>query len=154
MSGTTPETARARASRDNARRSTGPNTSAGKARARRNARRHGLTLPVLSDPALAPEVDDLARAIERSVLAHARGAAPDARRHALACRIAEAVIDLRRVRAAKLPLVAALHADPTNTAPLAQLARLDRYERRALSRRKAAIRDFDAVVGGAASAGL
>jgi hypothetical protein len=140
-------TARARASRANARRSTGPKTSAGKARARRNARRHGLTLPVLADPGLAPEVGDLAREIEKSVA----GAEPDARRHALACRIAEALIDLRRVRAAKLPLVAALHAEPMNAAPLAQLARLDRYERRALARRKAAIREFDAARGGAES---
>ena len=49
------------------------------------------------------------------------------------------MIDLRRVRTAKLPLVAALHADPTNARrPLRELARLDRYERRALSRRDTA----------------
>ncbi len=136
------DTARALASRANGRKSAGPKTAAGKARAVRNARRHGLTVPVVKDPALAPDVGDLARKIEVSVV----GAELDERRHDLACRIAEAMIDLRRVRTAKLLVIAALHADPkTATAPLRELARLDRYERRALARRKLAIRAFTAA---------
>lgn len=110
---------------------------------RRIARRHGLAMSVLAEPALAPEVDDVAREIERSVA----GAELDPDCHALACRVAEAMIDLRRVRLAKLPLVAALHAEPTNARrPLGELARLDRYERRALSRRNTAAYEFAAAV--------
>jgi hypothetical protein len=135
------ETARARASRANGRKSQGPKSATGKARAKRNAHRHGLAVPVLVDETLAREVEDLARRIEVSVT----GAALDAQGHALACRIAEAMIDLRRVRTVKLPLVAELAAAPRDAArPLKALARLDRYERLALSRRKSAAHAFDA----------
>ena len=54
------------ANRRNARASTGPKTAAGKARVARNARRHGLNVPIAADPALAREVEVLAQAICRS----------------------------------------------------------------------------------------
>jgi hypothetical protein len=133
--------AKIRANRRNARRSTGPRSRAGKAIAARNAHRHGLTLPVLADPSLARAVVALARAIEDSVTGRAAGAPG----HALACRIAEAMIDLRRVRLAKLPLAAALDADPRDVRSLGRLWRLDRYERHALGRRRRAVRQFDAA---------
>ena len=131
--------AKIRANRRNALRSTGPRSPAGKATAARNSRRHGLTLPVIDEPSLVPEVVALARRIETSEL----GREADAAGHVLACRIAEAMIDLKRVRLAKLPLSAALDADPGARDTLAQLWRLDRYERYALGRRKRAIREFD-----------
>ena len=140
--------AKIRANQRNALRSTGPRTRAGKAIVARNARTHGLNLPAWHDPTLAREVVDLARAIETSVI----GAAADATGHALACRIAEAMIDWRRVRLAKLALAATLADDPGDRRALRQLWRLDRYEARAFARRTRAIRDFDAVVLGMRSA--
>jgi hypothetical protein len=133
--------AKIRANQRNARKSTGPRTRAGKATVARNALRHGLTLPVLADPTLAPEVVDVARAVEQSVI----GAEADETGHDLACRIAEAMIDLRRVRLAKLPLVTRLDANPCDREAVMELSRLDRYEGRAFARRNRAIRVFVAT---------
>jgi hypothetical protein len=134
--------ARARASRRNGRKSGGPKTPAGKAAAARNSRRHGLSLPLLADPRVAPDVDALARRITTSVV----GSDDDPRCHELACRVAEAQLDLVRVRTARLPFVAALDDDPASAAKTVPgLLRLDRYERRALSRRKLAMRAFEQV---------
>jgi hypothetical protein len=121
-----------------------PRSAAGTARLPGPARRHGLSVAVALDEALAPEVDKLAREIAVSVT----GGAVDAARHALACRMAEAMLDVRRVRLAKRPYVAALEADPADDVALKRLERLDRYERRAASRRKFAMRDFAAAIAG------
>jgi hypothetical protein len=133
--------AKIRANRRNSLRSTGPRTRAGKAIVARNARTHGLNIPTFCDPGFAGEVVELAREIETSVT----GAEADATGHEFACRIADAIIDMRRVRLAKLPLVAALDADPGDRRALTQLWRLDRYEARAFVRRRRAIREFNVV---------
>ncbi len=82
-----------KANRANAQASTGPRTAQGKARTARNARRHGLSLSVISDPVLSEQVEALARKIA--------GQAVDAEIYQRARRIAEAQIDLQRVRYAR-----------------------------------------------------
>ncbi len=167
----------------NAQISTGPKTYHGRARSAKNAFRHGLSLPIQSDLALFEEVQTLARQIAgRHASAHIE---------ILARRVAEAQIDLRRVRCARQQLLSDALADPhyesravtrakiriikhfltpkladtplptfletfvitTPEGPAKfatilleetkQLTAMDRYERRALSRRKFAIRALD-----------
>ena len=97
-----------RANQANAKASSGPKTRAGKERAAQNALRHGLSIPVSSDPALSPQAEAIASRI----------AGPDAKAEALeqARRIGEAQVDLNRVRARRMALV----GDP-NYQPLSVL---------------------------------
>ena len=79
-----------KANRANARASAGPKTAVGRARAAKNALRHALSLPFCSTPALSEEVETFARKFA--------GPSANAEIQELARRVAEAQIDLRRVR--------------------------------------------------------
>ena len=127
-------TARKRhANRMNSRACTGPRTAAGKARSAQNARRHGLTVSALHDPTRLAEFNALA--IELI------GNEPDELQAALARRITAAQIDVLRVRHARRGFIGLLESDPVM---LRRIASLDRYERYALTKRRAAVREFDA----------
>jgi hypothetical protein len=108
----------------------------GKASIRRNALRHGLAAVVLRAPAISAEVDRLATAI--------CGADADPTQREQALNIAESEFMLVRVRAARTNVIEQMSLAPPTQAPdtpyLGQLMRLERYERRAVSRREHAMR--------------
>jgi hypothetical protein len=85
------------ANRRNARKSTGPRSGAGRKRATRNAYRHGLTLNITSTAAVAKQLDKLARKIA--------GNTDDAITLERAREIAQAELELARVRRAKVALI-------------------------------------------------
>jgi hypothetical protein len=125
------------ANRNNAKRSTGPRSVAGREAARRNARRHGLAVAIGGDAAFHEDIEKLARALSlaggtQEISEHAREAA-------------EAELDLKRIRKVRAFLFEKLcfadAAAPDGITDLnAKLAKLERYERRAFSRRKRALR--------------
>ena len=115
------------ANRNNAKKSTGPRSKAG----------HGLAIDIGADPAFHEDIEKLATVLSLSsgaqkVSEHARQAA-------------EAELDLTRIRKIRAWLFETLYfadtAAPDGMTELNDaLAKLERYERRAFSRRKRALR--------------
>lgn len=115
--------------RRNAQKSTGPKSEAGKRRAARNALNHGLAIPVQTIPELRADIETLAMMIAR---ASGEKVITELSRQA-----AEAQLEIFRVRKVRR----AMHSTDASWEELSdRLAKLDRYERRAFSRRKQAIR--------------
>jgi hypothetical protein len=86
------------ANQRNARKSTGPRSRAGRKRARRNAYRHGLGVSITSSAAFAEQLDKLARKIA--------GDTENAMLLERARAVAQAELELGRVRQAKVALIA------------------------------------------------
>jgi hypothetical protein len=175
------------ANRQNAKASTGPKTTAGKAHSSQNALRHGLSvISVYADPALSEKVESLTRKIA--------GGKTSPRLIAMAREVAEAQVELIYIRTARNELINRELRDPyfgllkkfdlklkqvlgcirangpdapapNSIADMSshrleshqkilsvisdlssKLLKFDRYEQRALSRRKFAIRDFTAAM--------
>ncbi|MDR7039974.1 hypothetical protein J2X36_004752 [Methylobacterium sp. BE186] len=135
-----------KANRRNAQASTGPRTSSGKQRASQNARSHGLS--ARHDAADDAEVVRLAETILGD-----HGSDPEIAGAALA--LAEAQVMLAHVLSIKArlireevevePISSCLDdqfATPPSATLLQRLEQLDRYERRAFSRRKSVARRF------------
>jgi len=125
------------ANRNNAQKSTGPRSDAGLKASRSNARRHGLAIPIGADPAFYDAIEKLAKALSLSRgMQNVDERARDA---------AEAELDLLRIRKVRAWVFETLYfagngAASSNLAEVNdQLAKLERYERRAFSRRKRAL---------------
>jgi hypothetical protein len=97
------------ANRVNARASTGPKTARGRARSARNAFRHGLSIPVVSDQVLC----ELILALTRQIA----GSDTSAHIQILAHRIAESQVDLLRVRNARHLLLSEELSNPDYLSP-------------------------------------
>jgi hypothetical protein len=121
----------------------GPKTSAGKARSSRNALKHGLSIPVSRDKTLRRKIAVLARILAQSEAGNVFGQARAA---------AEAEFELARARAVMEAVLTRVgNTAEWNGGPgqgtalikvLPKLQRLERYERRAFSKRKRALRDL------------
>src|SRR5215472_11241102 len=110
-----------RANRENAKRSSGPTTAAGRLRSSRNALRHGLSLPLTTDPTASMKARQMAQMLVPN-------GANDMQVMA-AVEVAQAHAQLLRVAGVRSKLVADLDFASANLEQVWRLAALDRYER-------------------------
>lgn len=118
------------ANRANAKRSTGPKTSAGRFASSRNALRHGLASAAEPRQNIPIDIDDLVEALIEP------GA--DEVRVVSARQAARAHVELLRVRTVRQVLLASFDLKGCNLDELCRLLALDRYERVARGKRQRA----------------
>jgi hypothetical protein len=125
------------ANRTNARKSTGPRSDAGRAISRLNAHRHGLATGIRADTSFRQDIEELAKQLAKD---SGRDEIGECHRDA-----AEAHLDLVRIRRVRVALIkgCGLRGDASRENLMAlgeQLSKIERYERRAFSRRMRALR--------------
>jgi hypothetical protein len=127
---------KATSNRKNAQNSTGPRSELGRRHSRRNALRHGLAIAIGSDPSFSKDIEALATTLESDGGRQIVGE--------FARQVAEAQLDLLRIRKLRAARFASVFGNPEaklgDYSELSEtLAQLERYERRAFSRRKRAL---------------
>ena len=126
------------ANRENAKKSSGPKSHRGKRRSARNALSHGLAVPIGTIAALRGDVETLALSIAR---ANGQEVISESSRQA-----AEAQLDIFRIRNCRAAILNKYHSMPATETLYDELneslAKFERYERRAFSRRKRALRSM------------
>ncbi|MDH2404337.1 hypothetical protein QCM77_30940 [Bradyrhizobium sp. SSUT18] len=120
-----------RANRENAKRSTGPKSLAGRIKSSRNALRHGLSIPAAISPPAGTQAYGLAE------LLTPEGASQLQRLAAL--EMAQAQAQLLRIAAVRKALLAKLALQSPSLEQVKRLAALERYECRAQRQRRRAI---------------
>ncbi len=120
------------ANRANALKSTGPKTAAGRLKSSRNAFRHGLSLPLWLDLETSAKADAIARTLANNPT--------DGEQLTAATDVAQAQLDLLRIRAVRAKLMAEVDLTTGSLEHLRRLKALDRYERFAATKRRRASR--------------
>ena len=133
------------ANRANALKSTGPRTAAGRATSSRNAYRHGLSRPMAPDSEL---VESLARTLAGETAGEDQPEVAREDQLEAARALAAAQLELKRIREAKVAATPTGLEQMLDPEALTGLCALGRYERLALSLRKAAKRRLDEIEDG------